>query len=131
MTPELIKELKQMDEYSNQAKFLARNKIDTEEQLLNFEKSAYGKIAPLKSERENLWKKHKRAKTELEKTSIENQIVEISKKITPVSEELRHCQNILKRVEKIKEFELHQQLEEEKQKVEKDAEKVKKKTRDR
>lgn len=131
MTPELIKELKQMDEYSNQAKFLARNKIDTEEQLLNFEKSAYEKLAPLKSERENLWKKHKRAKTDTEKTAIEDKIIEISKKITPISEELRHCQNILKRVEKIKEFELHQQLEEEKQKTEKDADKLKKKTRSR
>ena len=131
MTPELIKELKQIDEYSNQARFLARNKIDTEEQLISFEKSAYEKLAPFKSERENLWKKHKRAKTDIDKTAIENEIVQISKKITPISEELRHCQNILKRVEKIKEFELRQQLEDEKQKLEKDAEKAKKKTRDR
>ena len=126
MTPELIKELKQMDGYSNQAKFLTRNKIDSEEQLVDFEKSAYEKLAPLKSERENLWKKHKRAKTDEEKTAIENEIVEISKKITPISEEIRHCQSILKRVEKIKEFDLHQQLEEEKQKYEKELGKKKK-----
>lgn len=54
ITPELIKELKQMDEYSNQAKFLVANKIDTEEQLNEFWKTTYEKLAPLKSERENL-----------------------------------------------------------------------------
>ena len=78
---------------------------------------AYDKIAPLKSERENLWKKHKQAKTDAEKTAIEDKIIEIFKKITPISEELRHCQNIFKRVDKIKEFELHKQLEEEKQEL--------------
>lgn len=130
-TPELIREIKQMHEYSKQADFLTKYNIRTEAELNAFEKSAYDKIAPLKSERENLWKKHKRAKTDTEKTSIENQIIEISKKITPISEELRHCQNIFKRVEKIKEFELHQQLGEEKQKLDKDAEKIKKKIRER
>lgn len=71
------------------------------------------KINPLKRERENLWKKLKRVKTDEEKASIENQIVEISKKITPLAEEIKHCDSILKRLEKIKRFELHQKLEEE------------------
>lgn len=118
MTPELLKEIKQMDEYSNQAKFLAKYKINTEQELSNFKKTAYNKINPLKSRRENLWKKHKRAKTEIEKKGIENQITEISKKITPLAEEIRHCTNIQKRMDRIKKYELHQKLEEERQKVE-------------
>jgi len=101
MTPELLKEIKQMDEYSNQAKFLAKYKINTEQGLFDFKKSAYDKINPLKSERENLWKKHKRAKTEAEKKSIENQIAEISKKITPLVEEIRQIRDkILQRSKK-------------------------------
>lgn len=119
MTPELLKEIKQMDEYSNQAKFLAKYKINTEQKLADFKKSAYDKINPLKSERENLWKKHKRAKTDDEKKSIENQIAEISKKITPLTEEIRHCNNIQSRIDKIKIYELHQKLREERQKAEK------------
>ena len=132
MTPELLKEIKQMDEYSNQAKFLAKYKINTEQELFDFKKSAYNKINPLKSERENLWKRHKRAKTEYEKKNIENQIVEISKKITPLAEEIRHCDNIQIRMDRIKKYELHQKLEDERQKAEQqEKSKTKNKYRDR
>ena len=54
ITPELIREIKKMDEYSNQAKLLTTNNINTEEELLNFEKSIYEKINPLKSERKSM-----------------------------------------------------------------------------
>lgn len=128
MTPELLKEIKQMDEYSNQAKFLAKYRINTEQKLFDFKKSAYDKINPLKSERENLWKKHKRAKTESEKKNIENQIAEISKKITPLAEEIRHCDNIQSRIDKIKIYELYQKLREERKKAEQ-QEKVKSKNK--
>ena len=132
MTPELLKEIKQMDEYSNQAKFLAKYKINTEQELSDFKKSAYDKINPLKSERENLWKKHKRAKTEADKKTIENQIAEISKKITPLAEEIKHCDNIQIRMDRIKKYELHQKLEEERQKAEQQEKaKAKNKYRDR
>ena len=67
----------------------------------------------------NLWRKHKRAKTEDKKEFIEKQIIEISKKITPIAEEIKLCDNIFKRLEKIKEFETHQKLEKEKEDIEK------------
>ena len=111
ITPELIKELKKIDEYSNQAKLLATNNINTEEELLNFEKSIYEKINPLKSERENLWKKHKKAKTDNEKKDIENQIIDISKKISPLVEQIKCCNNITNRLNRIKNFELKNSLE--------------------
>lgn len=108
-----------MNKYSNQAKFLAKYKINTEQGLFDFKKFAYDKINSLKSEKENLWKNHKRAKPEAEKKSIENQIAEISKKITPLAEEIRHCDNIQSRIDKIKIYELHLKLKEERQKAEK------------
>ena len=116
MTPELIAEIKKIDGYSNQAKFLAKNNINTEQELLDFEKSAYERVNPLKSKRENLWKKHKRAKSDEEKQSIENEIVEISKQITPFTEEIRLCNNIKQRMNKIKQYQLHEQIEQEKNK---------------
>lgn len=128
ITPELLKEIKQMDEYSNQAKLLAKYKINTEQELLDFKKSAYNKISPLKSERENLWKKHKRAETDDEKNRIENQIVEISKKITPLAEEIRLCDNIQRRMDKINRLKLHNKIEEDRQKAEQ-QEKVKSKNK--
>lgn len=126
MTPELIQAIKKMDEFSKQVRFVCKNNINTEQELLVYQKSVYEKINPLKSERENLWKKHKRAKTEDEKARIENQIIEISKKITPLAEEIKHCDNIELRLERIKQFELHQKLEEEQKQFEKEQEKKKK-----
>ena len=126
MTPELISEIKQMDEFSNQARFLARYNINTSQDLLEFEKLAYEKVNPLKSKRENLWKKNKRVKTDEEKQIIENEIVEISKKITPITEEIKLCNNIKQRVNKIKQVQLYEQIEQEKVQFEKEQEKNKK-----
>ena len=126
MTPKLLNEIKKMDGFSKQVRFVCKNNINTEQELLAYQKSAYEKINPLKSERENLWRKHKRAKTEDEKETIENKIIEISKKITPLAEEIRLCDNIFKRLEKIKKFELHQKLEKEKRQVTKNQKKKEK-----
>lgn len=128
ITPELIQAIKKMDEFSKQVRFVCKNNINTEQELLDYQKSVYEKINLLKSERENLWRKHKRAKTEDEKEAIENQIVEISKKITPLVEEIKYCNNIFERLERIKKFELHQKLEDEKIQLEKNQ---KKKDKDR
>ena len=128
ITPELIQAIKKMDEFSKQVRFVCKNNINTEQELLDYQKSAYEKINLLKSEIENLWRKHKRAKTEDEKEAIENQIVEISKKITPLAEEIKYCNNIFERLERIKKFELHQKLEDEKIQLEKNQ---KKKDKDR
>lgn len=126
MTPELIAEIKQMDEFSNQARFLARYNINTSQDLLNFEKSAYEKVNPLKSKRENLWKKHKRTKNNEEKQVIENEIIQISKQITPITEEIKHCDNILQRIDTIKQYQLHEKIEQGKKQFEKEQENQKK-----
>ena len=128
ITPELIREIKKMDEYSKQAIFLVKNKINTDEQLLNFKKATYEKINPLKSERENLWRKLKKAKTDDDKKQVEDKIVAISKQITPLAEEIRICGVIQRRMEKIKRMEMHRKLDEEKSL---EVQNKKKKSRDR
>ena len=57
--------------------------------------------------------------------SFKNEIIQISKQITPITEEIRHCKNILQRVDKIKQFQLHEQIEQEKSQFEKEQEKNK------
>ena len=115
MTPELLKEIKQMDEYSTQAKLLDSYSVHTNEELINLKKSTYDKINPLKSQRENLWRKHKRVKTTEEKQIIEDEIIGISKQITPLAEEIKVFEEIQERIDTIKKYELHQQLLEENQ----------------
>lgn len=60
-------------------KFLCKYNLETDVDVIKFEKSDYQKLAPLKSEKENLWRKHKQTKTENEKKVIEEKIVDISK----------------------------------------------------
>ena len=118
MTPALLHAIKEMHEFSECVRFLCKYKLETDVDIMEFKKLAYQKLAPLKSERENLWRKHKRAKTDDEKKVIEEKIVDISKQISPIDKEIRICNDILKRTEKIKKFELHQKLEQEKQEQE-------------
>ena len=118
MTPALLHAIKEMHEFSECVRFLCKYKLETDVDIMEFKKLAYQKLTPLKSERENLWRKHKRAKTDDEKKVIEEKIVDISKQISPIDKEIRICNDILKRTEKIKKFELHQKLEQEKQEQE-------------
>lgn len=118
MTPTLLHAIKEMNEFSERVRFLCKYKLETNVDVMEFKKLAYQKLAPLKSERENLWRKHKRSKTDDEKKVIEEKIVDISKQISPVDEEIGICNNILNRVEKIKKFQLHQKLEQEKRELE-------------
>ncbi len=108
------------DEEGNVFLIFTRKEV---QELLNYQKVAYEKVNPLKSERENLWKKLKRVKTEDEKVTIESQIVEISKKITPLAEEIKYFNNIKIRLDKIRKFELHQKFENELKQFEKEHEK--------
>lgn len=118
MKPELLHAIREMDEFSERARFLCKYNLETDVDVMEFKKVAYQKLSPLKSERENLWRKHKRAKNDDEKKEIEKKIVAISKQITPIAEEIRLCDNILKRAEEIKKRELHQKVEEERKPLE-------------
>ena len=109
--------------------FRSKYNLETDVDVMEFKKSAYQKLSPLKSERENLWKKHKCAKIDDEKKEIEEKIIAISKEISPIAEEIRLCDNILKRAEEIKKMELHQKLENEKNLLE--VKKKKEKNRER
>ncbi len=129
MTPILLHAIKEMNEFSERVRFLCKYNLETDADVMEFKKSAYQRLAPLKSERENLWRKHKRAKTDNDKKVIEEKIVDISKQISPIDEEIGICNNILNRVEKIKKFELHQKLEQEKQDFENKPKKMRNKIR--
>ena len=61
---EAMKEaIKKMDDYSNSARFLAKNNITTLTEIREYKSSAIKDIVELKGCRENLWRKHKRIKT--------------------------------------------------------------------
>lgn len=92
-------DIKKLNEYSEQVRFMATNKIETKEDLDNFAKTNYEEYKNLMGKREILWKRYRRAKTEEDKSEI---LAEINN-IQPVIKELRkydkYCKDIAKRSE--------------------------------
>lgn len=123
MTPELIHAIKELDKFSEGVQLVYKYDLKTNIDVIDFKKLINEKINPLKSERENLWRKHKIAKTDEEKQCIEEQIANISKKITPLADRIRICDNILERAERMKQYELKIQLLKERQENEKSRKK--------
>lgn len=94
-------DIKKLNEYSEQIRFMSTNKIETKEDLDNFAKTNYEEYKNLMGKREILWKRYRRAKTEEDKSEI---LAEINN-IQPVIKELRkydkYCKYIKDRSESI------------------------------
>ena len=112
LTPELIKDFKQLDEYSRQAEVITKYKLKSEDDIKKLKNELNNKLAPLQSERDNLCKKIKRPKNAENQSTIEEQIKIISKQINPILLDINTLKNIKERLEEYKEIELHKQLEE-------------------
>lgn len=96
-------DIKKLDSFSEQTRFMVSNKIETKEDLELFAKNNYEEYRNLMGKRENLWKRYHRAKTEEKQTEI---LAEINS-IQPTIKELRkydnYCKEIRKRSESIQE----------------------------
>ena len=95
-------DIKKLNEYSEQVRFMATNKIETKEDLENFAKTNYEEYKNLMCKREIIWKRYRRAKTEEDKSEILAKI----NNIQPVIKELRkydkYCKDIKDRSESCK-----------------------------
>lgn len=103
LTPELKVELDRMEEISKQTRMLAKNKIETYEQLLFYKNSLENKVSELSSTRENLWRKFKRVTNEEDKILIRNEISVITKDLENKRKEVDLCKKVEERVEVVKE----------------------------
>lgn len=92
-------EIKQLDEFSEQVRFMVTNKIETIEDLETFSKNNYEEYRNLMGKRENLWKKYHRAKTEENKSEILAEINDIQPKIKELRKYDNYCKDIKKRSE--------------------------------
>lgn len=90
-------EIKKLDSYSEQIRFMIDNKIETLEDLDNFAKNNYEEYQNLMSKRENLWKRYHRAKTEDKKSEILDEINDIQPKIKELRKLDNYCKEIRKR----------------------------------
>ena len=91
------KDIKKLDQISEETRFMVSNKIETLEDLKSFRKENSIKLAELVSKRENLWKKYKRVKTEDDKVKIYKEIEELQLQIKELYNNRRYCDGIYKR----------------------------------
>ena len=101
-------EIKKMDDYSNSARFLAKYNITTLTEIKEYKSSAINKIVELKGLRENLWRKHKRIKTNEEEQFICSEIQKLATKIDELNKDIKLCNfiedNTLKMKDNIREI---------------------------
>lgn len=101
-------EIKKMDDYSNSAKFLAKYNITTLTEIKEYKSSAIKDIVELKGLRENLWRKHKRIKTDEEGQLICSKIQKLATKIDELNKDIKLCNfienNTLRLKDNIKEM---------------------------
>jgi len=93
----LRKDIKYMNQISEETRFMVNNKIETLEDLLSFKEQNSIKLEELVSKRSNLWRKYKRAKTEDDKVKIYNEIEELKPQIKELYHNRRYCDGIEKR----------------------------------
>lgn len=94
-------EIKKLDSFSEQTRFMVDNKIETIEDLNNFAKNNYEEYQNLMGKRENLWKRYHRAKTVDKKSEILAEISSIQPKIKELRKLDNYCKEIKKRSESI------------------------------
>ena len=103
LSPYLRLEVKKMDEISEQTKMLVKNKIKTYEQFTFHKQLVNEKVNELVGFKHNLWIKHKRAKTEDLKEQIRLNIESINIELLSIKKEVKLCDGIEERIDKIKE----------------------------
>ena len=84
-------EIKKMDEFSKSARFLSKYKITTLPEVREYRTNATTEINELRSKRENLWKKHKRIKTDEEGQLICSEIQKLAIKIDDLNANIKLC----------------------------------------
>ena len=102
----LREDLIKMDEISKEARLLASNKIDTNEQLSSYKQSLNSKIDELSTKRKELYnrKRSRSVKNVPEKLKdINDEISEISKELSKTKKEVKLCEQIEIRSEVMKE----------------------------
>lgn len=101
LTDEQREAIKQMDKFSNEAKFLSRNKIHFSEELFSYKGVLEQELTKLESQIANINKELRKSQYTDERLKAEK--LEIKNRLNYVREELELCNDIKKRIPKIKE----------------------------
>jgi hypothetical protein len=95
-------EIKKMKALSEEAILLNKNKINTIEELGLYKNNAINKRKILNSQKENLYRKLKKSKNNIERDKIYNEIQILSQEIFEIKKEISLLENIEIRIPIIK-----------------------------
>lgn len=124
LTLSMRADISKMNMFSNEAKLLATNNIETSEDLNNYEESKLDEIKELESQKEILWKKNKRTENKDIKFENNKQISKILEELENLRKEVVLIADIKTRIPEMKEN-IKELKNEEEQKKNQKLEKVK------
>lgn len=103
LTPEIRKEIKKMDQISEEIKFLCRNKIKTTEELFSYKKLVTDELKNQMKVRNTLRRKRQKETLPEKRQKLCDEILDLSNKINYLKKEVVFCENIETQNQKIKE----------------------------
>ena len=121
LTPEMRAEVKKMDKYSKEIRFICKYKIEKMHDLTDLEYDKQEELQKVLNKRNSLYRKRGMEKDEDKKDLITKDIIIVSKEVAKIRKELKFCEEMQLKVYKMK----RQLKEMEERKVEKEKDKKK------
>ena len=102
ITPEMRKEIKKMEEISDEIKFLCRNKIKTTKELFSYKELVTDELKNQMKVRNTLRRKRQKEKEPEKRQKLCDDILDLSDKIKYLKQEVMYCEKIEEQNQKIK-----------------------------
>ena len=103
LTPAMRAEVRKMDEYSNEIRFLGKYNITNSDELNSCKTNLNGQLSDLIRQRNNLYYKRQNMAENENKEEINKEIEIVSKDVTKIRNEIKLCYKIKVKVPEIKE----------------------------
>ena len=102
ITPEMRKDIKKMEEISDEIKFLCRNKIKTTKELFSYKELVTDELKNQMKVRNTLRRKRQKEKEPEKRQKLCDDILDLSDKIKYLKQEVVYCEKIEEQNQKIK-----------------------------
>lgn len=130
LSPEMRKEVKKMEQYSEKIRFLCKHKIETISDVESVKENKKEEMQKILNTRNRLYYKRQKLEDGTEKDEITKLIVNVTSEVTKVRKDIKMCDEICKNVPKMKE-QLKELDEKERQVQEEKEQKIKLKKKKR
>ena len=101
LTPEMRAEIKKMDKYSEEIRFICKYKLENMKDLRDLEYDKEQELKKVLNKRNSLYRKRGMEKDEDKKDFITKDIIEVSREVTKVRKELKLCEEMQLKVYKM------------------------------